>query len=695
MRILSCLSGEHDLSLVALAVITCVSGSWIALEIFRRACQRSGRQRLGWIFIAAVAAGCVVWCTHFVAMLAYRDEVPATYDPLLTVISLLLVIGGIALAFHLAPEHDLRRHLPAWLIAGLVLGGSVSAMHYVGMMAYQVRGLLIWDPPYVVASVVLAVLFALLALGAVAGGRRRLAFAGFVLCIVSLHFTGMAALALVPFGDVRAGSSGAGELAVALACGAMLVATTGAVSRMIDSDANEQAVDALRHMALVDSLTNLPNRNSFTSFLELELARERAMGRSFAVVVIDFDKFKAVNDVHGHEGGDTLLREVAARMRAVLRSGEFLARMGGDEFAAICPLPDGRRGEDFIRRLEMALDAPVRIKEFDVMPEASFGVSIFPQDGDSGPQILGNADLAMYRAKQDPARGVSYYEPGMDEAARARRELVLELRRALERHEFDLHYQVQTSLGATGPRAAGCRLDYEFGPTEILGYEALLRWRHPVRGQVAPVEFIPLAEESGLIIPIGEWVLRKACRDAAAWRQPHCVAVNISALQITHGDLPRLVAQVLEETGLAPQRLELEVTETLIIEDREKCLAALTAIRALGVTVALDDFGTGYSSLDTLRAFPFNRIKLDRSFMRDIAASPEALAILRAVLALGRSLDMRVLAEGVETIEQLCLLQAEDCREAQGYLFGRPAPLQAKADDTPAEPAGLTLPPLS
>lgn len=679
MRILSCLTTEHDLGLLVLAVLVCGGGSWVALELYRRARQRDGRQRAGWLFLSSVAAGCSVWCTHFVAMLAYRTDVVASYDPVLTLISLFVVIIGIALAFHLALAVRRPGGRIAWLMAGLLLGLSVSGMHYVGMLAYRAQGLMLWDATYVAASVGLSVLCAIGALWFELRGRRVLGLGLFTLCILTLHFTGMAALTLVPFGPPAADPSNFDGLAVAVTCAALLVAATGGVAHMIDTDVNDQTVDALRQMALVDGLTGLPNRNSFTSYLELKLARARSERRSFAVVIIDFDKFKAVNDVHGHEGGDALLRAVAARMSAELRDGEFLARMGGDEFAAICPLSGGRKPEDFLRRLERALQAPVRIKEFDVLAHASFGVSLYPQDGETAAQIVGNADLAMYRAKADPARGVSYYEAAMDELARGRRELVLEIRTALEQGAFELHYQLQARLTPEGAEGQP-RLDHEVGPTEVIGYEALLRWHHPVRGFISPGDFIPLAEESGLILPVGEWVLRTACRDAAHWPAPHRVAVNISAVQIMYGDLPRLVASALKDSGLDPARLELEVTETSLMEERAHCLAVLNEIRKLGVMIAIDDFGTGYSSLDVLRVFPFQRIKLDRSFMRDVTGSAEALAILRAVLALGHSLKIQVLAEGVETVEQLALLEAEGCHEVQGYLLGRPVPLAQTID---------------
>jgi diguanylate cyclase (GGDEF)-like protein len=674
MRILTCLYVDHNYWLLALAVLVCGGGSWVALELFRRARQRSERQRFGWLFLAAVAAGCAVWCMHFVAMLAYRNDVPATFDPFLTVASLMVAIAGAAVSFALLVNRRPLPRLSTMVLAGLLLGGAVCAMHYIGMFAYKVDGLLIWNPRYVAVSILFAGLFAVAAMLSEGRGRSLIALLSLTLCILSLHFTGMAALEVIPSGQQFAGNPGAVGLAVAVACGVLLIVGTGAASHMIDADVNEKALETLRELALTDSLTGLPNRNSLVSFLEIKLARAQAETRRFAVVIIDFDKFKAVNDVHGHEGGDDMLREVASRMRCALKDGEFLARIGGDEFAAVFPLPQGRSAESFLGRLEAVLARPVQIKEFDVLPHASFGVALYPQDGETAARLLGNADLAMYRAKADPGRGVSYYEASMDEAARRRRELVLELRRAVDRGEFELHYQPQARLRSNAVVSGeGTQLPEAFDGHCVIGYEALLRWRHPLRGNIPPAEFIPLAEESGLILRIGEWVLRTACREAATWPARRRVAVNVSAVQITHSDLPRLVEAVLDETLLDPARLELEITETTFIEDKERCLAALIGIRALGVTIAMDDFGTGYSSLATLRAFPFHRIKLDRSFMQDVTSSPEARAILRAVLALGRSLDIRVLAEGVETVEQLTLLRSEGCTEVQGFLFGRPA----------------------
>ncbi|MDF3831690.1 EAL domain-containing protein [Cupriavidus basilensis] len=415
----------------------------------------------------------------------------------------------------------------------------------------------------------------------------------------------------------------------------------------------------IQHMACHDGLTGLPNRNYFNDYLDEELLRAQKLGCQVATLGIDLDRFKEINDLHGHAAGDTVLKSVSARIAGQLEPGEFIARIGGDEFIAVKRFERQAELSDFSARLVTCLSEPVRLDGFDLTTGASIGIAIFPGDGERRDQLVSNTDLAMYRAKGSLSESICFYESRMDEAERARRALAGELWTAIAANQFVLDYQVQTTI-ATG---------------EAIGCEALLRWLHPERGLIAPDNFIPLAEECGAILPIGEWVLRTACQEAAQWTYPHKVSVNLSPVQITHGDLVTVVARVLEETGLAAGRLELEITESTIIGDKERALDILRRIKALGVSIAIDDFGTGYSSLDTLRSFPFDKIKLDRTFIAEIAGSQQAKAIIRAILALGQSLAIPVLAEGVETDEQLNLLHAEGCDEAQGFLLGRPQPL--------------------
>ncbi len=432
------------------------------------------------------------------------------------------------------------------------------------------------------------------------------------------------------------------------------VATYEDVSERLRSE--EQISFLARH----DGLTGLPNRANFNDRLDADLDSARLSGGKVAAIAIDLDKFKEINDTRGHAAGDEVLITLSQRMQACLEADETVARFGGDEFAAAKRFEDMSDLSDFIQRLETCLQEDIRIDGYDIKPGASLGVAIYPQDGANIEVLLNNADLAMYRAKDALTETVCFYEVSMDEAARSRRLIANDLWQAVERNELQLHYQVQKAVTSG----------------ETIGYEVLLRWHHPVRGTIPPSEFIPIAEECGAILPVGEWVLREACREAATWDNEHKIAVNLSPVQLGNADVADLVHRVLEETGLSPHRLELEITESTIIGDKERALTTLRRIKAFGVTIAIDDFGTGYSSLETLRAFPFDKIKLDRSFMSEVEASPEAKAIVRAILALGHTLRVPVLAEGVETRSQLEILLDEGCDEAQGYFLGRPMPVE-------------------
>ncbi|MBZ9998271.1 putative bifunctional diguanylate cyclase/phosphodiesterase [Mesorhizobium sp. BH1-1-4] len=663
MRVISCIVTEHNLWLVLLAALMCVTGCWVTIGLLDRARKTAGVQMRGWLFLTAVAAGSSIWCTHFIAMLAYQPGAPITFDPALTMISLVIAMAGTGAGFALALGKRWRV-APEW--GGAAVGLAVSAMHYTGMMAYHVAGIVEWDGLYVTTSVLISVVFAAAAIGQAMRRpyrwSRYLGIGLLVLAIVGLHFTAMAAVAVTPLSFITTGTNPdiLEAMAVAVAVVGLIVAATGFASYLIDERGRLESFERLQHLALNDALTGLANRVSFNDRLDHEIGRAREDGDTMtAVIVIDLDRFKEINDLRGHAAGDQALKIIARRLAKLTGDGEFVARLGGDEFAAIKRFRDQNELLGLVSRLEKSLFEPLRIDDFETVTGASIGVAVYPRDGSDRERLVSNADLAMYRAKNDVARAVCFYESAMDETARARRALATDLRQAIERGELTLHYQVQTSV-STG---ATC------------GYEALLRWTHPVHGMVPPAEFIPIAEENGSILAIGEWVLRTACRQAASWDKAHKIAVNLSPVQFAHADLATLVHQILVETGLSPRRLELELTESTIVADKVRTLHVLRQIKALGVTIAIDDFGTGYSSLDTLRSFPFDKIKLDRSFMADVERSPQAKAIIRAVLTLGRSLDIPVLAEGVETHVQLTILQVEGCNEAQGYFLGRPKPI--------------------
>ncbi|RQR60659.1 EAL domain-containing protein [Burkholderia sp. Bp9126] len=659
--VLGCIVYEHNLWLVLLAALLCGVGSWVTARLFQRSVSTVGTQRLGWQVLTAISAGVAIWCTHFIAMLGFDAGAPVHFEPSLTVLSLLIAVGGSTVGFALTTCRATRA-APA--LGGAAVGTAIALMHYTGMLAWRIEGILSWDVGYLVASVALSVTLSALALHC---AMRRVPhavnhMAGLLsLAILALHFTGMTALRVTPL-TLEGTLTDAGALrtlALAIAGMSLVIVCTGLVSYVIDGNVRAESLEHLRRMALSDMLTGLPNRASFNERLDLELALAHERGARLALIGIDLNRFKEINDLRGHHAGDEVLRILARRMTNLLRDGEFVARVGGDEFAAICRMTSDAHLTEFLERLEPALYKTIRLDDYEIVPGASFGVAIYPDDAATKGVLVNNADLAMYRAKGSITRPVCFYEPAMDQLVRARRSLAADLRRAVADRQLSIHYQVQTSL-TTG---------------EVRGYEALLRWHHATLGAISPSEFIPLAEENGMILDIGEWVLREACASAAGWEPPTIVAVNVSAVQFMHADLTKLVAHVLAETRLPPARLQLELTESTIFAARERALRTLREIKALGVTIALDDFGTGYSSLDTLRSFPFDRIKLDRSFVTDAETNPPDRAIVRAVLALGKSLGIPILAEGIETPDQLSLLTEEGCDEAQGFLLGRPVPL--------------------
>jgi diguanylate cyclase (GGDEF)-like protein len=416
----------------------------------------------------------------------------------------------------------------------------------------------------------------------------------------------------------------------------------------------------IAHLAHHDVLTDLPNRALLRDRLEQAIAAMRQGGRRLAVLMLDLDRFKEVNDSLGHPVGDALLKEITRRLRGCVRETDTIARLGGDEFAIVQRATDPASDSILLAtRIQAAISEPLDLDGHHVLTGTSIGVAIAPQDGEDPDQLLKNADLALYRAKSEGRGTYRFFEPEMDQRMQARRGLERDLRNALLQGEFVLHYQPLVNLERN----------------EICGFEALLRWHHPERGSFPPSEFIPLAEDTGLIVPLGEWVLKQACSEAATWPDHLKIAVNISPVQFKARNLADVVLRTLAAAGMPPHRLELEITESAMLQDQETAFSQLTRLHDIGVRIALDDFGTGYSSLSNLRKFPFDKIKIDRSFVSDLsAANVDALAVVRSVAQLGVSLGMATTAEGVETEEQLERVRAEGCTEMQGYFICPPSP---------------------
>jgi diguanylate cyclase (GGDEF)-like protein len=438
------------------------------------------------------------------------------------------------------------------------------------------------------------------------------------------------------------------------------MADGGWVATYEDITERRRSEARIRFLAHHDPLTSLPNRVLFRDRLEKALSELREPHEHLTLLCLDLDHFKAVNDTLGHGAGDALLESVSQRLRGCVRADDVVARLSGDEFAILhLSAGEPRQAEALARRVVDVVGEPYEIDGKRVLVGVSIGMATATIDGPIAEALLKNADLALYRAKADGRGTFRVYEVEMDTEVLVRRAVEADLREAMDRQQFEVFYQPVFDLVAN----------------RIGGYEALVRWRHPERGLIPPAQFIPIAEQTGLIVPLGEWVLRQACRDAAAWPADIKVAVNFSPVQFTAGNIVKAVADALEMSGLAPGRLELEITESTLMQDSERTVTTLHSLRRLGLRTALDDFGTGYSSLSYLRSFPFDKIKIDQSFVREMITRPDCLAIVNSIAELSRQLGMTTAAEGVETAEQLLLVRQAGCKEAQGYRFGRPLPL--------------------
>jgi len=695
----SYLTGNYQISLVLLSVFVAMMASYTALSLAGRVTETQGRASMLWLTGGAVAMGCGIWSMHFIGMLAFSLPIRLSYDLLWTLVSLVEAIGVSAFALFIVTRPTVRKfHI---LLGGVLMGAGICSMHYMGMQALKMNPGIDYDPLIVTGSVLIAItasmvgLWLAFTLRSAYGWRAQVKKAGAAaimgLAIISMHYTGMEA-ARFGLGSICMAKGGvnADWLAVLVGMAALSLLTITLLLSVVDArlasrtaslvDSLSQANSQLHHLALHDTLTRLPNRSLLEDRITHAITSSERSGKHFALMFIDLDRFKTINDSLGHHYGDKLLQCVATRLTDCLRAEDTVARLGGDEFVVLLSdISAPTAAASVALKLLDTLARPMDIEGQQQSISGSIGISIYPEDGTTLRELMSNADSAMYHAKKVGRGNHQFFAPEMNAAAGARLELEQALRLALERKEFELHYQPKVDV------ASG----------EVVAMEALVRWRSPTRGLVPPNDFISVAEEIGLIIPLGAWVLRAACEQNQAWQQAGLarlrVAVNLSAYQFRQKDLPEFVAAVLVETGMPGKWLELEVTESVVMHNPQEAIRILEQLSAQGIHISVDDFGTGYSSLSYLKQFRLDTLKIDRSFVRDINSDADDAAIVRSVIALAHSLRLQVIAEGVETPEQLEYLRALGCDQYQGYLRSKPVPA-AEFEAMLRAPRGLSAP---
>jgi diguanylate cyclase len=780
IRVLNCVTEQHDLRLVALAACICVLACTTTVHLLARTQSVPTGKAWMWLGTAAVLFGSGVWALHFVAMLAFIPAAGFSYRTAATVASALVAVAGTMLGF--AVWRFASNPLVSRLGGGVLVGSAICGMHYIGVRAIKGPSDISFDRSLVVASVLVGVAFVTLAFartGAMNLYRRRIEIAAWLaIGVCGVHFTAMSAMTLTagPVGVDDAALLGTqslgavvGSVALAIlvvgmvaalmekrlsdraalelahmralsdiarealvvcrngiilqanaACGRMFRVPADAmvgqralglftepfqakvtdmmstaplgsavqavqartadgsaipvevslgeilydekaaiVMTMLDLSDRKRNEERIRHLALHDALTSLPNRTLLRERFEHSREIAARTGQLIALLYLDLDRFKPVNDALGHAAGDELLVQVAARLSASVRGMDTLSRIGGDEFVILASIEGAQEATVIASRIIEIMAAQFTILGTTVEIGTTVGIAVYPKDGIDQDMLMRAADTALYRAKQEKRGTYRVFEIGMDQQSRARRLMEQDLQRALEKGQMSVYYQplINCSTGA------------------LTGFEALLRWQHPDRDFIPPSEFIPIAEESGLIVQFGKFVLESACHVAAGWLEPWRIAVNVSPVQLRNpGFLDEFLA-VLGRTGLEPQRLEIEITEGVVMDGNAAMKQVLAALRALGVRLVLDDFGTGFSSLNYLHSFRFDKLKIDRSFIEHLEDREDSVTIVRTIIGLAHNLGIETVAEGVETLDEFAIVRDFMCDEVQGYLIGRPMPM--------------------
>lgn len=675
------LVSQYDQLLVVISFVVAILASYTALNMAGRVVGSTGVAARIWLTGGGIAMGIGIWAMHFIGMLAMDVSMRLNYNLPQTALSMFIAIGASLFALWLVSQDHLRRRRLS--TGAVILGTGIVAMHYTGMAALQVEPAIVWDMRWVALSVVIALLASLAALWLTFRLRRDAAQVALMragaavlmgVAIAGMHYTGMKAAQFPVQTHMHHQGVNGSWLAVLVSVVALSILGITLLVSMFDArlqartallaSSLAEANRELAQLALHDTLTRLPNRVLLEDRLEQAINKADREGKLFALLFMDLDGFKAVNDAYGHDTGDKLLVAVTERLELPLKGQYTLARIGGDEFVLLAEIDTPNDAASLASSLVHAIDQPFSLELYDLMVTLSVGIAIYPHDGKNQRELMFNADAAMYHTKHMGRNGYHFFQPSMNTLAQKQLQLMNDLWLAQERQELHLVYQP--------------KFQAPVGP--IVGFEALLRWQHPSQGLLSPDRFLPLAEKSGLIIPIGNWVIDEACRQLRVWHlEGHTewsMAVNLSTLQFEQPQLVDTVMNSLARHRIPPHTLILEVTETTAMNNPDESVRVLTELTQAGVKASIDDFGTGYSSLLYLKKLPACELKIDRAFVKDLNGEGDDATIVSAIVALAKTLNLKVVAEGVETQEQQTFLTELGCNTLQGYLLGKPVSAQ-------------------
>ncbi|EHM49614.1 putative bifunctional diguanylate cyclase/phosphodiesterase [Yokenella regensburgei] len=681
------LVSHYDHILVAVSFLVAILASYTALNMAGRVSISSGRTAYVWLIGGGCSMGVGIWAMHFIGMLAMDLSMRISYDSTLTALSLVIAISAALFALWLVSTEQLR--LRRLLPGALILGAGISAMHYTGMAAMEVVPRIVWDWRWVTLSIIIALVASLAALWLTFRLRHEAAQVALMrlgaavlmgIAIAGMHYTGMMAAQFPPHMAMHHDGVNSSWLAILVSVITLFILGITLLVSLLDArlqartsllaSSLAEANKELAQLALQDTLTRLPNRILFEDRLEQAMSKADREGTPFALLFMDLDGFKAVNDAFGHDVGDKLLVAVTERLHQPLKGQYTLARIGGDEFVLIAEISAPDDAASLANSLVHIIDEPFNIEPYELVVTLSVGIAIYPHDGHNERELMFNADAAMYHTKHTGRNGYHFFQPSMNNLAQRQLQLMNDLWLAQERQELHLLYQPKF-IAPAGP---------------VVGFEALLRWQHPRQGLLTPEEFLPLAEKTGLIIPIGNWVIDEACRQLKIWRDrghlDWTMAVNLSTLQFEHENLVSNVMGSLHRHNVPPEMLVPEVTETTAMTNPEQSVEVLTRLTNLGVKASIDDFGTGYSSLLYLKRLPACELKIDRAFVNELSETGEDATIVSAIVALAKTLNLKVVAEGVETEAQQKFLTQLGCNTLQGFLLGKPV-LPEEIADTP------------